>query len=239
MDVIDSPAARMSADDLVQQIDRDGYAVVENFVSPGDLKRAQTFVADSIAANGGEYVGFSGASSLRETFLAGLAGDPAFIDLCRTVFESGTGRPAPDTEFYTILRCLSGASAKQHSMRFHYDSYVLTTLIPITIPDHGLAGRLILHPNTRRIRASYLVNLLDKVLVDNRLTQFLLSLAHRRGSDKLVKLPLKPGSLYLFWGYRTLHTNEPCEVDAIRATALLHYADPHAGSSMKRVLRRS
>jgi hypothetical protein len=50
---------------------------------------------------------------------------------------------------------------------------------------------------------------------------------------------MKPGNLYLFWGYRSIHTNEPCDPDKIRATALFHYVDPHIGSRLKRALRGS
>ncbi|MDE3748829.1 hypothetical protein [Methylobacterium radiotolerans] len=179
-----------------------------------------------------------GRKDLGGTFLAALPDDPAFNALCRGIYESAVGRPAPDVGFYQILRCLAGGGARTHSMRFHFDSYVLTALIPVTMPDHGSPGRLIIHPNTRPLRRSYLVNLVDKVLVDNPLAQTLLTRAYDRGSNRVIRLSLKPGSLYFFWGYRSLHTNEPCASDAIRATALLHYVDPHADSRLKQVLRR-
>ncbi|MEE7446633.1 hypothetical protein MRF4_01640 [Methylobacterium radiotolerans] len=223
---------------IAQQITARGYAVLEDYVSPEDLRGAQDFVARAVCANGGEYAGFTGTKDLGGTFLAGLPDDPNFIALCRGIYESAVGRPAPEVGFYQILRCLAGGGARTHSMRFHFDSYVLTALIPITMPDHGSPGRLIIHPNTRALRRSYLVNLVDKVLVDNPLAQKLLTRAYNRGSRRVIRLSLKPGSLYFFWGYRSLHTNEPCDSDAIRATALLHYVDPHAGSRFKQVLRR-
>ena len=114
---------------------------------------------------------------------------------------------------------------------------MITALIPITMPSHGSPGRLIIHPNTRGVRRTYLANVIDKVLCDNPVSQALLNAAYRRGSRRMIRLELKPGNLYFFWGYRSLHTNEPCEADAIRATALLHYADPHAESRLKRRLR--
>lgn len=228
----------MTADALAQQINLNGYAVIENFVLPEELNIAQKFVSGAVAAHGGEYAHFSGTRHLAGTFLASLPDDPTFVALCRNIYESEVGQPAPELSFYQILRCLSGAGAKKHSMRFHFDSYVLTALIPITVPDHGAPGRLIIHPNTRPIRRTYLANLVDKVLVDNPLTQALLNRAYRRGSKRVIRLALKPGSLYFFWGYRSLHTNEPCDADAIRATALLHYADPHADSRFKQALRR-
>src|SRR5205085_820044 len=41
---------------------------------------------------------------------------------------------------------------------------------------------------------------------------------------------LKPGNLYLFWGYRTYHANFPVKHDILRATFLMHQGDPHGRS---------
>lgn len=133
-------------------------------------------------------------------FLKGLPTNPSFVDLCRCIRAVGTGQDATHIGFYQILRCLSGSQAKKHSIRFHFDSYALTALIPIIMPDYGHPGRLIMHSNTRRIRRTYLGNLVDKVLTDYKLSQILLSFAYRRQSKSMVCLPLKPGSLCFSWG---------------------------------------
>lgn len=234
--VRDMPHTEATA--LARQITANGYAIIDDYVAPDDLRTVQAFVADAVASNDGQYICFTGTEHLRGTFLQRLPTDPSFVDLCRGIYETGRGQTAPDVGFYQILRCLSGSQAQKHSMRFHFDSYVLTALIPIAMPSRGSPARLIIHPNTRGIRRSYLANLVDKVLTDNKLSQILLNAAYRRRSKSMVYLPLKPGSLYFFWGYRSLHTNEPCDADTIRATALLHYADPHADSWLKARLRR-
>ncbi|GGC48337.1 hypothetical protein GCM10010994_04400 [Chelatococcus reniformis] len=223
--------------DLAGRIEKHGYAVVDGFVPPDELRKAQAFVRGAVARNGGEYVGFSGHEDLGGTFLERLQADPAFVGLCRGIYQEGNGAPAPDVGFYQILRCLAGTQAKRHSMRFHYDSYVLTALIPIMMPSHGTKGNLIILPQTRPIRKFYGANLVDKILVDNRLSQVLFKYAYGRRWGRMVSLELKPGNLYFFWGYRSLHTNEPCDADEIRSTALFHFVDPHAQSSLKRMMR--
>jgi hypothetical protein len=65
------------------------------------------------------------------------------------------------------------------------------------------------------------------VLLDNRLTQKLLRRTVERDPSRPTRVKMQPGNLYLFWGYRTIHTNEPCDPDKVRATALFHYANPH------------
>ncbi|CAM5498051.1 Phytanoyl-CoA dioxygenase OS=Stutzerimonas stutzeri OX=316 GN=CXK95_10520 PE=4 SV=1 [Stutzerimonas stutzeri] len=75
-----------------------------------------------------------------------------------------------------------------------------------------------------------LLNVLEKALVQNTFTRKLISLGIRLHLLRPQRLRLVPGNLYLFWGYRSLHANEPCNPAYRRATAIFHYGDPHAGS---------
>ncbi|WP_439574441.1 hypothetical protein [Phreatobacter sp.] len=223
---------------IVSAIDRDGIAAVENFVDPADLDVAQQFVRQSVAANGGNYLDFKGSGQLDGTFLKSLPSDPGFVGLCHGIYEKSIGAPAPDTGFYQVLRCLSGSLARSNSLNFHYDSYVLTALIPIIMPDRGKRGDLLIIPNVRRVRSSYAGNMIDKILLDNPLSQGVLRGLYARKSGLIRHVRLVPGTLYLFYGYRTIHTNETCDPEAIRSTALFHFADPHAESGLKTLLRR-
>lgn len=223
---------------VARQIDREGFAVIEGYVARQALQAAQEFVRQAVAANGGNYLAFTGPDRLGGTFLQDWPRDPAFLALCRGIYESSFGQPAPIPAFYQVLRCLSGSRAAANSLNFHYDSYLLTALIPILMPERGQSGDLLIMPNTRRLRASYALNFLDKIALDNPLSQAVLRGLYRRGHRSIRRLKLRPGNLYLFNGYRSIHTNEACDPDAIRATAILHYVDPHAESRLKRLLRR-
>jgi hypothetical protein len=223
---------------IAMQIDRDGFAVIDDYVAPEELKQAQEFVRQSVLGNGGNYLAITGSERLGGTFLQRWPKDPAFLALCRGIYQSSLGKPAPEPDFYQILRCLSGELAAANSLNFHYDSYLLTALIPILMPERGQSGDLLIIPNTRKLRAHYAANFLDKILLDNPLSQAALRHLYRRGHGRIRHLKLKPGGLYLFNGYRSIHTNEACDPDAIRSTAILHYLDPHADSRLKRLLRR-
>jgi hypothetical protein len=225
--------------ELVSSIDRVGYGVVSDYLEPRELDQLRTFVEDSVRAAGNQYVCFTGCADLAGTPLERMAKSTVFRRLCTRVYERATGNQAPDQPYYQILRCLTGSLGQQHSLRFHYDSYVLTVLLPICVPEGRSSGELVMAPNVRPVRTWYAQNLIDKLFIDNPLTQFLLKRLTEARSSRLVRLKMKPGNLYLFWGYRSIHTNEPCDPDKVRATALFHYADPHAGSRLKRALRGS
>jgi hypothetical protein len=214
---------------LVAEIDRTGFGVIPNFVAADELARMRAFVARAVQQAGGEYAGFAGPEAVAGSGLDELARSPRFLAMIREIYERGTGTKAPDQELYQVLRCLSGASVRRHSYLFHYDSYVVTVLIPIEIPTAGMTGDFLMLPNTRRIRRSYVANVVDKVMLDNPLSQVLLRTLTRTGLLRPVRIKMVPGNAYFFWGYRSVHTNEPCDPERIRATALFHFANPHGG----------
>ncbi|RRA48057.1 hypothetical protein [Acidipila sp. EB88] len=212
---------------LVADVNRKGFACVPNYIDPESLARMQAFVHGAVREAGNQYVGFAGPDAVAGSGLDEVYHSPEFAKLMRNMYEFGTGKSAPREDFYQVLRCLAGETGQRHAWMFHYDSYVVTALVPIVIPTEGKSGDLLMFPNTRSIRPAYLLNAADKVLLDNRLTQKLLRRSVERDPDRPTRIKMQPGTLYFFWGYRSIHTNEPCDPDKVRATALFHYANPH------------
>lgn len=224
--------------ELVAELERTGFGVLPGYIGYEALSELQQFAYRAVQDKGGEYAVFTGKAAVAGTLLAELPADPAFRSLVRRIYERATGRPAPQQSIYQVLRCLAGKSGLEQSYIFHYDSYVVTLLLPITIPTRGRSGHLVIAPNLRTVHESYLRNLLDKAIVDNPLTQFALRTFHRAGLLKLKRIELNPGDLYVILGYRTLHANEPCDIENIRSTALFHFGDPHCESALRRRLGR-
>jgi hypothetical protein len=218
---------------LVSDMNSTGLAVVRDYLDPKDLAPLRDFIVASVNDAGGEYVVLHGRERVTGTLLEQLAQTEEFVGLIRRVYEAGTGRQAPDQSLYQVLRCLAGRSGRKHAFIFHFDSYVVTALLPITIPSKGQAGHLLIRPNLRKERSLYLINLVDKVILDNTLTQRLLKVGVSRNWLKFDRIEMVPGNLYIFWGYRSLHANEPCDVKSVRATALYHFGDPHADSPLR------
>ena len=50
---------------------------------------------------------------------------------------------------------------------------------------------------------------------------------------------MKPGNVYLFWGYRSLHANLPVDPSYTRATLLYHFGDVHPKSVGNKVIKFS
>ncbi len=243
---------RPDLDRLSADMNRDGYGVLRDVLPLDFLPRMRGFVADQLARRNGEYFcdfgqgggqgaghgAEPGAAEAPASALDALGGSTALRDLLAGLYERGTGRPAPAGEVLQVLRVLAGEGGQKHSHRFHYDAYVVTALVPIVMPppEEEQRGDLVLFPNLRGIRSSVLTNVVEKAIVQNGAAGRLLAspAVQRRLRARVV--PMEPGSMYFFWGYRSLHANRPCRPDRVRSTALFHFADPHAMSPLIRFI---
>lgn len=212
---------------LVHEMNTIGYGSIPGYIQPADLRQMESFVDAAVQKSNHEYVHFNGPSAVTGSGLDELSESAAFNNLMQRLYRVGTGQQPPQQDFYQVLRCLSGQGGQKNSLIFHYDSYIVTALIPIRIPTSGQSGDLVMLPNTRKVRSTYLLNALDKVVLDNPLTQAVLRKTATSNRLPLTRVRMSPGNIYFFWGYRSVHTNEPCDPDKVRATALFHYANPH------------
>lgn len=222
---------------LATQIQRSGYAMVPRYLKPTVLAEMADFARQRVAANGGEYLALTGREPVRDTPFSRLSDWPPFTRLLKDLYTERVGRAAPAQGLYQVLRCLSGETGLPCAYNFHYDSYVVTALLPVIIPQGPNAGDLLMSPNRRPLRPVYLINLVDKIFLHNPVRQQLLKNAADRGA--FTKVTMVPGNLYLFWGYCSIHANESADPAQIRCTALYHFGDPHAGSQLRRLTGRA
>ncbi len=226
---------RSEVNSLVQSLEDHGFAVINDYVSQTELSELHSFAQDQINANGGQYVDIRTLEGIRGTSVADIAKSSKFVNLCKKLSDAGLGRNSDAFDLYHVVRLVKGSTGRKVAGVFHYDSFTLTIVLPIVVPKDGSGGLLILG-NTRRIRKWYIFNLLDKMIVLNRFTQKWLYWRSRR-KGRLMRLALKPGNLYVFWGYRTLHAQEPTDPNDLRATAIFHYGDPHTNSRLRNFIR--
>lgn len=222
---------------IVREMNNTGYSCVANFLTQDQLKSLQDQVRTDAEKHNGHYFAHHGGDAIKNSLLGVLGAAPEFREMLAGIHQAGAGKASFSDAIFQVLRCVQGDSGRRESNCFHYDASLLTVLLPIEIPQHGAdCGDLIVFPNLRRVRSNVLFNVLEKTLLQNALSRKLISAAIRRNLLKPKKLQLVPGNLYLFWGYRTLHANEPCDPASRRATAIFHYGDPHAGSLATRLI---
>ncbi|WP_263261175.1 hypothetical protein [Pseudomonas sp. RIT-PI-S] len=222
---------------LVNDMDQHGHAVIEQAFSDQALDEMRQYVTREAARHDGRYFAYHGLKALAGSPMARLAASTELTATLDHLHRHATGTPAASHEVFPVLRCVQGGSGARESNAFHYDATLLTVLVPIFIPEEGeQRGDLVMFPNLRPVRANVATNVLEKALLQNKVSRRVLSRGIEAGWFKPRTLTLVPGNLYLFWGYRSLHANQPCSPHVQRATALFHYGDPHAGSLATRLI---
>ncbi|MFF7706228.1 hypothetical protein [Pseudomonas sp. NPDC007930] len=222
---------------LVADMNHQGHAVLEGAIAPAALQALREYVDAHAARHGKQYFAYHGYQALDGSALAQLGLAAGFRATLARLHELGTGKAAAEPQVFPVLRCVQGGSGQKESNAFHYDATLITMLLPINIPTEGeQRGDLVLFPNSRRVRGNVLFNVIEKALLQNTFSRRLLLACIERGWLKPTLLRIVPGNVYFFWGYRSLHANQPCAPSVRRATALFHYGDPHAGSFTTRLI---
>jgi hypothetical protein len=233
------PVSTESAQALAESMDDSGVGILHDIVPEAILTEMRSFVAQQIELHGGQYFGLGGEAWIADTCLNQLFEDAGFRALLRSLYERKMRAPPPSDRIFPVLRGLTGTHGLRHALNFHYDSYVVTVLLPILIPNgpDEPRGHLLMFPNLREARRFAIVNILEKLLLERLLKRMWRSPCVRRWySAKIV--PLTPGNLYFFWGMCSFHANEACLPSSVRCTALLHFGDPHEGNVLKGISQR-
>lgn len=220
------------------EIDRNGYTVIENYISQEELSLARAFIEEQAARHEGEYFAIHGIEALNGSIASAMALSVPFKDMLAELYRRQAGRDAAPTEqIFPVIRCLQGRSGLKQSHFYHFDATAVTALLPLVIPTEGEhCGDLIIFPNVRRVRFNALRNVIQKAVLHNSASQKLTAFAVRRGWLKPIRLKLEPGNLYLFSGYRSLHANDVCDPAMLRATVLFHFGNPHYESTVARFM---
>jgi hypothetical protein len=213
---------------LLQEMEDTGIAVLEGAISQDQLQRGRDYIQKEVQRRPHEYFAVHGMATLAGTQFETLGTSPPFIEALDQLCQKGLPQPPRAKDLSLELRCVQGRSGRRESYYFHYDAAVLTALVPFFIPtEGGNCGDFLTFPNRRPVRSNLLLNVVEKALSQNSLSQRLVATAIRFGLLKPLKVKLVPGNVYFFWGYRSLHANEPCDPQYLRATALYHFGNPH------------
>ena len=216
---------------IATELDDRGFVCIPDAIAADWLERARAHVAMLAAERSGHYFALNWPGREQGSPWQEMTSDSSMNELLRELAKLGCPKAKVDDEIYNVLRVVTGASGDAKSLCYHYDNTVITALVPVLIPDgpERKAGELLVFPNRRPYRSSVLTNMAEKALVQSKWYRKRFTKTVPSGNIDEIKM-LKPGNLYLFWGYRSYHANFPVQHDILRATFLMHQGDPHGGS---------
>jgi hypothetical protein len=234
------PISKDQFEQIVTNMGANGYAVLPDVFSTEEIAEARRFVEDEVAKRRGQYFSFVGREPVAGTLFERIGDLSWFRDLLAELSTHVMGRKVAPGARFQVLRVVAGETGRGQSMLFHYDAYAITALVPVAIPQSPgePCGDLILYPRLRSIRSNVVVNVLEKAVMQNRLMRHVMATKLMQRLFKAKLLRIKPGNIYFFRGYQSLHANEPCFPSSLRATALYHFCDRHENNALTEFIKR-
>jgi hypothetical protein len=231
---------RIDPGNVAETLDAKGICVIDDFCSPAVLGKMQSFIHSLTKSLGNEYYSYAGIENMPDSPIVELARSGEFREKLLAACNVGMGHDyATQKEIYHVLRVMIGETGVERAHQYHFDAFSITALLPIitpTVPDLD-NGHLLIYPNFRREYTGVFTNLLSKIRWQGKSARQKVQtedFIEKRGRLKMV---MKPGNLYLFWGTRCLHANERCDPASLRATALYHFGNPHFDSRILNGIR--
>lgn len=224
--------------ECINKLEKEGFYCFENLIDKSQLDSLVQLVKEKLSENNNKYF-FLADQKLNNTII----NDKEFISIFEKIFENISLnlnlKNANKQEIYKVLRVITGNKNEKESYRYHFDAHLFTVLVPIIIPEREKShnGDLIIFPNIRKVINSLYLNIIQKIIFQNRFTKFLLK-NNYIFKNKSVLLKLKPGNVYIFYGYRTLHGNQSIDYRDVRATLLLHFYDIFNDSKLIKLNRK-
>lgn len=238
-DVIKVSPTMPLLEEIENHLKSDGFYCLENSLDSNILSIFQNEILSLINSKGRRYFSLIDPCKNIESKFNLLEKSYCLKKFLCELAKSGTDKDILDSEILSVLRIVSGKGAEGQSLKFHYDATVITALVPILIPNGPIknCGHLLAYKNLRPIRSSALVNLIEKIIMQNLISQKIISFLTLRKMEKHV-FELKEGNIYFFYGYRTLHANLNVNPNYVRATLLFHFGDPHKNSFLIKSIAR-
>jgi len=225
----------ISASWLANQLDNDGVVQLRDVISKEWLEALRGWVTDHIADHGdGDFL-IAQADEIGSPAHQ-LVSDPALQQLFSETAKLRLPKAVAGQHIQCGIPVRAGTSPKFRPRLFHYDTSVLTMLVPIFIPRAaiGSCGELAAFGNKRPFRRSVASHFVDMILTYNSVYRRRVAKAVLDSPEKHI-VDFQPGDACVFWGYRTYHGNLPCARGLLRATLVLQYGQVHSDSWALRV----
>lgn len=230
----------MDLNKIVKFFNYKGFVKIDNFFTKKELNTLTNFVYRQLEKNN-QKTFFLTSKTNNEIFKFFKKNSSIEKKIKKFIYDLGDKIITNNHNYkniYSVLRVIKNKRIDNESFNFHFDAHLITVLVPIIIPKRKKSnnGHLLLSPNLRKNNLSILLNIFQKIYYQIILKK-IFSRKFIQKFLKFKKIILKPSSIFLFNGYRSLHGNLDIDKRDIRATMLFHYYDLFPNSNLVKINR--
>lgn len=207
----------------IKQLNEAGYLVINDFISDEIFNQFKIDTNKYLENSKNKNFNLTD-HDLNESIFNKYYLDSKITNLVNNIFKV-TNIDFDNEECYRVFRALVGEESNKQNKKYHFDSYYLTILFPIIIPNNKDTknGDFFIIPNIRKIYKNFFLNLLVKFLFQNKISYLLYKSKLFDRLFKPIKIIPKEKSVIIFWGYKSLHGSGDLGENRKRVTVLYHF----------------
>ena len=216
-----------------------GYVIVKNFLSENTKNRVQEFVVTKIRQLNRDRFSIN-ENELENTVISEFINSTKFIEFCEAFEEK---KKFHDLEFnsHYLINFTRKKKKSDENFSFHYDAFINTIIIPINInneknTDFSMSIELI--PNFRKLTHSMILNLFQKIFIQNKLFKFFSNTPLFKIFFKSFNVKLNFDEILIFNGFRTLHSHSisNTNTEKEKARLIIHVYNPFIKNKLDRLI---
>jgi len=226
-------------DVINNSLKNNGYVIIKNFLTENTKNRFKEFVVAKISQLNKDRFSIN-ENDLENTVISEFINSSEFIKFCDNFEEKKRFDNLKFNSHYLINFTRKKKKTDEY-FSFHYDAFINTIIIPININNEqssNFSMGLELIPNYRKLTHSMILNLFQKILIQNKLFKFFSNTHLFKFFYKTIKIKLNFDEILIFNGFRTLHSHSisNTNTEKEKARLIIHVYNPFINNKLDRTI---
>ena len=172
-DIVRADVTETHINCIFSNLESKGFYCLENAIPKSTIRKFQKRIEYITNTKGKRYFSLINECKYIESPFRDLYKSDNLNLLLKELAKLGSEIDFTKSETRNVIRIVTGEKTYSQSFRFHYDPTVITALIPILIPDGPVerSGHLVIMSNIRKIRSLSIINLIEKIFIQNIIAQ--------------------------------------------------------------------
>ena len=227
-------------DQINNSLKSNGYVVVKNFLTDDTNVKLKNYINTKIKDLNNKDRFSLNEDELQDTIISEFITSTEFRLFCENFKEKNFFENLKFNSHYLINFTKKKKKTDEY-LSFHYDAFINTIIIPININNENKSNfsmSLELIPNYRKLTSSMILNLIQKLLIQNKLFKFFSNTIFFKFFFKSKNVKINFDEILIFNGFRTLHSHSIStdNTEKEKARLIIHVYNPFINNKLDRII---
>jgi len=226
--------------DLINSSLKDnGYVKIKNFFTQDTINKIYDFTVSEIKRINKDRFSIN-ESQLENTVINNIIYEADLKKFCEDLNEKNAINNVSFNPHF-LIHYKRKKNKSDEKFSFHYDAFVYTIIIPINIHnenENNFAMSLELIPNYRNLTNSMIINIFQKLIIQNKLFKFFSNSFLFKFFFKTKNIKIDFSEILIFNGFRSLHSHSisKAHVEKEKARLIIHVFNPFHDNKINQLI---